>query len=210
MVQAQATVRWGYLYGWRALAIAINSNAAFGAPRRPYLAGYMGGVLKDVIAPPATCAGFDRSIAIALGLKRTSPEGHFPGDPAPEPRCTCGYYALKEPDLRCTPYVAPTPAFVWAYVLLYGRVVEHEHGWRAERYRIEAFVIPKLPRQNPLLHCYSSESERIHRMYYMGQFGYTSTDEMFREVLPQYNCPVLSRRALRVLPTGWQEQQVSI
>lgn len=58
--------------------------------------------------------------------------------PAPAWGCTCGFYALKE---------FPNGQFIgqrghsgiWAAVLLYGRVIEHEEGYRAERMHIVGF-----------------------------------------------------------------------
>jgi hypothetical protein len=56
---------------------------------------------------------------------------------APATGCTCGIYAAREPAGAWT-YLrgrdeADTVARVIGRVMLWGRVVEHEHGWRAER-----------------------------------------------------------------------------
>jgi len=52
------------------------------------------------------------------------PRGHH----APDPACTCGLHATRTPDLlRRT----RDPAVVGT-VALWGRVIEHEHGYRAE------------------------------------------------------------------------------
>ena len=50
--------------------------------------------------------------------------------PAPDPRCTCGIYARREPDrsARVTPSY-PVPPVIGT-VSLWGRVIEHEEGWR--------------------------------------------------------------------------------
>jgi hypothetical protein len=56
---------------------------------------------------------------------------------APDVECTCGIHAAREPALLWT-YLhgrdePTTVARVLGRVALWGRVVEHEHGWRAER-----------------------------------------------------------------------------
>jgi hypothetical protein len=55
---------------------------------------------------------------------------------APAAGCTCGIYAAREPSTVWT-YLrgrdeAGTVARVLGRVLLWGRLVEHEHGWRAQ------------------------------------------------------------------------------
>jgi hypothetical protein len=54
---------------------------------------------------------------------------------APDEACTCGIYAAREPVTVWT-YLRgrdepPTIRRVLGRVALWGRVVEHEHGWRA-------------------------------------------------------------------------------
>jgi hypothetical protein len=56
---------------------------------------------------------------------------------APDVECTCGIHAAREPAPLWT-YLhgrdePATVARVLGQVALWGRVVEHEHGWRAER-----------------------------------------------------------------------------
>ena len=63
-------------------------------------------------------------------------DGH-PLHPAPASDCTCGIYAAREPATIWT-YLRgrdepDTVARVLGRVLLWGRAVEHEDGWRAER-----------------------------------------------------------------------------
>lgn len=63
---------------------------------------------------------------------------------APDVECTCGIHAAREPALLWT-YLhgrdeAATVARVLGRVALWGRVVEHEHGWRAERAYPLSFV----------------------------------------------------------------------
>ena len=57
--------------------------------------------------------------------------------PAPDPECGCGIHAAREPAavlsyLRGRDELS-TVARVLGRVQLWGRVVEHEDGWRAER-----------------------------------------------------------------------------
>jgi hypothetical protein len=56
---------------------------------------------------------------------------------SPDVECTCGIHAAREPALLWT-YLhgrdePATVARVLGQVALWGRVVEHEHGWRGER-----------------------------------------------------------------------------
>lgn len=53
---------------------------------------------------------------------------------APHVDCSCGYYAYKTVPPDTEGYVVG--AVVWGY----GRIVEHEEGWRASRIRIVHFV----------------------------------------------------------------------
>jgi hypothetical protein len=71
------------------------------------------------------------------------------GHTAPAIECSCGVHATHEPAAVRT-YLrgrdGPTTiARVLGRVLLWGRVVEHEYGWRAERaYPLELIVPPEL------------------------------------------------------------------
>lgn len=67
--------------------------------------------------------------------------GEISGHSAPSPGCTCGFYALK---YRPGPARAITEAL--AEVELFGVVIEHENGYRAERQRILSLTLsPTLP-----------------------------------------------------------------
>ena len=71
---------------------------------------------------------------------------------APDVECTCGIHAADEPALLWT-YLhgrdePATVARVLGRVALWGRVVEHEHGWRAERAFPLSFVTG-----DPVLQC---------------------------------------------------------
>jgi hypothetical protein len=50
---------------------------------------------------------------------------------APDPRCRCGIYAARSLDAFDRPRPAWPPPPVVGTVSLWGRVVEHERGWRA-------------------------------------------------------------------------------
>lgn len=50
--------------------------------------------------------------------------------------CECGYWAHSTPPLG----LKDGSQFVWGAVELWGAVVEHEHGWRAEHARVVALV----------------------------------------------------------------------
>lgn len=52
--------------------------------------------------------------------------------------CTCGFYAFKDAS-RLNRY-----ASVHSTVLMWGRVVEHEFGYRAEFARVESLLLPEM------------------------------------------------------------------
>ena len=63
------------------------------------------------------------------------------------PQCRCGIYALKSErlTLNWVPW-SQTPregCLVWGAVALWGRVVEHEKGYRAEHAMIRRLVVPR-------------------------------------------------------------------
>jgi hypothetical protein len=76
----------------------------------------------------------------------------FRPHPAPQRRCGCGIYALKKAqavdELRRahTPrhsYAAALRTFVSGEVSLWGRLIEHEHGYRAEYAYPRRIVVPR-------------------------------------------------------------------
>jgi hypothetical protein len=50
---------------------------------------------------------------------------------APDPGCVCGIYATRSPEDFARPRPAWPPPTVVGTVSLWGRVIEHESGWRA-------------------------------------------------------------------------------
>lgn len=54
-----------------------------------------------------------------------------PPHDAPDPRCTCGIYAARSLQALDRPRPAWPPPPVVGTVSLWGRVIEHERGWRA-------------------------------------------------------------------------------
>jgi hypothetical protein len=95
----------------------------------------LGSVIQDDVWPVGTpfvarCRAHEPP---ANRLLLRSPEAHA----APAAGCTCGVYAVREPAAAWT-YLRGrdephTVARVIGRVRLWGRVVEHEDGWRAER-----------------------------------------------------------------------------
>jgi len=68
---------------------------------------------------------------------RISPEilgiAPLPEHQAPDEHCGCGIYALKTPAINHLYRTDPWPSpLVYGEVYLWGKVVEHEHGWRAQ------------------------------------------------------------------------------
>jgi hypothetical protein len=60
------------------------------------------------------------------------------GHEAPQYDCQCGFYATKEPDEHWATYSA-----AYGKVALWGRIVEHERGYRAQyAYPLELWVYP--------------------------------------------------------------------
>lgn len=64
----------------------------------------------------------------------------------PQPHGHCGIYAMK--DLMRL-IEGPMAHFVWGAVLLSGRVIEHEHGYRAERAQVAALFSRPAARISP-------------------------------------------------------------
>jgi hypothetical protein len=112
------------LIGWRVWCVV-----RYGAELR------LGSVIQDDLWPVgaallARCRAHEPPANRSL-LRR--PDRHV----APAAGCTCGIYAAREPAAAWT-YLrgrdeASTVARVIGRVALWGRVVEHEDGWRAER-----------------------------------------------------------------------------
>jgi hypothetical protein len=62
-------------------------------------------------------------------LEAVCPRG--PGVPHDAPGCRCGIYALKDPGALWALRPGAGPVLVYGLVALSGKVVEHEHGYRA-------------------------------------------------------------------------------
>jgi hypothetical protein len=73
-------------------------------------------------APAATCSGSHTRLYMVFDPTATPHR-------CPDRGCTCGWHAVADP----TTLVRPGgPAAVIGQVSLWGRVIEHAHGWRAE------------------------------------------------------------------------------
>jgi hypothetical protein len=114
----------GALIGWRVWCVVREGGEL-----------RLGSVIQDDVWPAgaafvARCRAHEPPANRQL---RREPEGHV----APAAGCTCGIYAAREPAAAWT-YLRGrdephTVARVIGRVMLWGRVVEHEGGWRAER-----------------------------------------------------------------------------
>jgi hypothetical protein len=87
-------------------------------------------------AQTAICRGLD-----GVGFGNCAPFRVWPGHPVPSLRSRCGIWAHRQPirECQCGQPTAPAHGAVGA-VRLWGRYVEHESGWRAERARVVALV----------------------------------------------------------------------
>ena len=114
----------GALIGWRVWCVVHDGGEL-----------RLGSVIQDDVWPAgaafvARCRAHEPP---ANRLLLREPEAHV----APADGCTCGIYAAREPAAAWT-YLRGrdephTVARVIGRVMLWGRVVEHEDGWRAER-----------------------------------------------------------------------------
>jgi hypothetical protein len=50
----------------------------------------------------------------------------------------CGIYLLRQPEPLC-------PGYIGAWCVAWGKVIEHEKGWRVQHCRIERLVLPPKP-----------------------------------------------------------------
>jgi hypothetical protein len=61
---------------------------------------------------------------------------------APDPKCTCGYYAVADDD-QLWRLGGGDPELVVLDVEMSGHVIEHEHGYRASNQRVRAVAVPR-------------------------------------------------------------------
>ena len=64
-----------------------------------------------------------------------------PGVPHDAPGCRCGIYAFKEAEAAALTHPGPWPTIAYGLVALGGKVVEHEHGYRAQRAGVLAVAL---------------------------------------------------------------------
>ena len=68
--------------------------------------------------------------------------------PAPSAECSCGIYAHRSRGAALA-HARATPGSIVGEVELWGRVIEHEHGYRSEYARIRALWVPVAPAPCP-------------------------------------------------------------
>jgi hypothetical protein len=68
--------------------------------------------------------------------------------PAPSIECSCGIYAHRSRGAAVA-HARATPGSIVGEVELWGRVIEHEHGYRSEYARIRALWVPVAPAPCP-------------------------------------------------------------
>jgi hypothetical protein len=76
----------------------------------------------------------------------------FLGDhEVPDPRCTCGFYAVPHKHAKVVVADYQSGAFCRLEVELFGRVIKHERGYRAQRQRVlSVAVLPQCRTIGPL------------------------------------------------------------
>lgn len=153
--------------------------------------------LHSLVSEPAVCLGWESHVARThlnhppeweppdehrQMLRRSTDDiVHQPatlkGAPAPEERCTCGYYALFEP--RTDPTGGVTGVLIWCYVLAIGKSVFYTKGVRMERYRLLRWWWPAIH------HEYEDRREPVAPNSYSNVYALTSGYQrlLWREVV---------------------------
>lgn len=121
--------------------------------------------LHGLVSAPAICLGWDPQIArdhlshpedwqppaehrspprrpVDEVVHEPSPES----PPAPDDRCSCGYYALLRPGAEASAGVVGL--LIWCYVAALGKTVFYTKGVRMERYRLLRWWWPTLVREH--------------------------------------------------------------
>jgi hypothetical protein len=98
---------------WRLLRTEAGPRIAPTTPRSIWEPG---------TAPAATCSGSHTRLYMVLDPTATPHK-------SPDRGCTCGWHAAREPSVLVRP---GGPAAVVGQVSLWGKVIEHTHGYRAE------------------------------------------------------------------------------
>jgi hypothetical protein len=128
-------------------------------PDVPELSALADGELPwDVYATPITGRKFARLVRQGDGVaflpaffqSNSAPYGAVAGavcelgEPhrAPEPKCTCGFYAVDNDD-DLWRLGGGDPELIVLDIELAGRVIEHEHGYRASDQRVRGVALPR-------------------------------------------------------------------
>lgn len=104
-----------YVEGWRGFKVVVDTVS--GKPIDPILKG-MRTAWTDTDPGPAQCVGGGRNTGLSWDHK------------SPHALCTCGYHALKDRDM----VRGDLP--IHAKVEMWGDIIEHEDGYRAERIKL--------------------------------------------------------------------------
>ena len=107
---------------------------------------------------------------------------HHEGE-VPKEDCQCGYYAYKKPTLHGRHEYSVA---ILGVVLLHGKIVEHEIGFRAEKAIIETLFYPYYI----LNRIYPTEFSNV---FVQGDTGIT-TEELVERVSQRYNMPISTER----------------
>lgn len=108
---------------------------------RPTHSGLLAGVVTCVVWPSddAMLGECRKNHAVAYYEQPGGPGVSAPAHRAPHEGCQCGVYGHASlADLEAEPWMRD--AIVVGRAKLWGRVVDHERGWRAERGRVTALV----------------------------------------------------------------------
>ncbi|MFH1329163.1 MAG: hypothetical protein ABIJ48_00675 [Actinomycetota bacterium] len=120
-------------------------------PPAPDPARSAGGRSAGAFWSPAPILGFRMWRLTSLGvrgvvqvweeprLEARCPRG--PGAPHDAPCCRCGIYAFKDAGALWGARPGAWPGIIYGLVALSGKVIEHEHGYRAQRAEVPAVAL---------------------------------------------------------------------
>jgi hypothetical protein len=97
-------------------------------------AWFMGAAAPVEYGPEARAVCARKAMGFGTTWTGCPPTRSLPDHEAPYPECTCGFYAMKEPQADSAYWQLTSE--------LYGRVIEHRAGWRGERQRVISVRAP--------------------------------------------------------------------
>jgi len=127
--------------------------------------------------------------------------GFYHIDPkVPDKNCTCGTYAYKEPSLYdCdNGYLG-----IIGTVTLWGKIIEHELGYRAENVQIDSLFYPYHWDENLTI---NASDRTIH----LGNEKETTRDEIVTRLKNYYNVPIINQQIkYKTMHYSWGDEHNS-